>query len=193
MNRKDGKLNWKTLFAGDPQHVTITTDDSGNTWGTDRYSVWDVTACCDAAGVAVPAPGRYRAMTKELRLYNSDPILPGAGLAKLFSEQTDGLKEDAPDRLITSEWTNDQYRPVIHNLTDEVRMMGLQWDALPGFSGCYWKPCADWDNRNAAVYWQMGAGRALGAVQLIGGRHRESWNLDSVMANALVSWSRQHG
>jgi hypothetical protein len=188
MNSKDGTINWRNLFAGDPTHVTITHDDDGNTWGTDRYSVWDVTACCEAAGIDAPAPGRYRAMSKELRLVNSDPILPGEGLAELFDKRTRGLLRDAPERLICSEWATDRYRPVIHNLTAEVRLKGLEWGSVPRFGGAYWRPCADWEESNVAVYWQMHPGRALGAVQLIGGQSPESWGIDPRMARALASW-----
>lgn len=192
MNRKEGKINWRALFAGGPDRVQIVYASDGRTIATDRYSVWNLTAVCEAQGVNVPLPGTYRAMVKELRRTGA-ATLPADKLAALFDERTGGIGPEPVDRLELSEWSNSQHRPVVHLRTADVRQISIAWDSLPRLgTGTYWVPCAKWEEVNVAVCWGMYEREAFGAVQLVGptlggGKGSQVWNMQPHMARALAS------
>lgn len=165
------KFNWKGLFAGDPEHVHIAKASDGRTFGTDQYSVWNLSAVCAAEDMPVPADGPYRAMSKALRPLSTDRYVPidGDKIAALFDSYIAGIGPDPANRLMVSQWSNGTYRPVIHCRTADVRMIGTQWDALPRLGGgSYWVACANWDTVNVAIHWNMYGQAPFGAVQLIG-------------------------
>lgn len=189
MRTKPGKVNWRGLFAGDPENVTVVRTDEGRTVATDRYALWDLSRVCEAEGVDVPTPGRYRAMVKELRPTRSDPIIPAQSLAALFDSFSKGIGPEPENRLALSAWSNGQHRPIVHTRTADVRRIDVAWDAVPRLStGCYWVACTGWEKRNAAVYWGMYEQFAFGVVQLIGNaQYSEDWNMDPVMSYALCT------
>lgn len=194
MNRKEGKINWRGLFSGDPEHVTVVYAEDGRTLATDRYSVWNLTAVCEAQGIDVPRPGRYRAMVKELRQVDPDPLLPANNLAALFDLRTGGIESDPANRLAVSEWSDFRHRPVIHTRTADVRRMGVEWDNLPRIgTGTYWVSCKDWDTVNVAVCWGMFEQAPFGAVQLVGTpladekTGRDIWNMEPGLARAFAT------
>lgn len=185
---KAGKLNYRALFAGDPENVVIVQARDYRTFGTDRYAVWDLSAVCDAQGVDVPKPGRYRAMVKELRRTNTDPIIRADQLAALFDERTAGIEPDPANRLALSEYADSRFRPIIHTRTAEVRRMGVEWDSIPRIgTGAYWVACADWHKVNAAVMWGMYEQAPFGVVQLVGNSVSRDWNMPAHLAFAFAS------
>lgn len=179
----EGKFNWRGLFAGDPAHVHLAQAPDERVFGTDRYSVWDLSAVCEVEGMDVPAPGPYRATSKELRaLPEPTHYIPVAGdkIAALFDSYCAGIEPEPSDRLMVSQWSNGTYRPIIHSRTADVRMIGTQWDTIPRLGGgSYWVACANWNEVNVAVHWNMAAQIPFGAVQLIGSSQstREEWNM----------------
>jgi len=181
------RFNYKGLFAGNPDNVTVVQASDGRVIGIDHYSLWDLTLVCKAQGIEVPAPGRYRAMVKELRRTNTDPGLPGDKVAELFDHYTDGI--DPENRLALSEWATDRHRPIIHTRTADVRLIGTAYDAIPRLgTGSYWVACNDWEHLTTAVKWGMAEQAPFGVVQLIGNaRDRGSWNLDAHMAFAFAT------
>lgn len=181
-------LNWRGLFAGNPAEVTIVRTSQGRTIGTDRYGMWDLSLVCEAQHIDVPAPGRYRAMTKGLRSINGAKDLPADRLGDLFDRYTAGIKPDPEDRLALSEWADSRHRPIIHTRTADVRRIGIEYDALPRIgTGSYWVACADWEHTNAAVRWGMAEQAPFGVVQLVGsGLDSSEWNVQPSMAFALA-------
>lgn len=164
------KFNWRGLFAGGHEHVQVTTSHDGRVFGTDRYSLWNLSAVCSAEGIDVPENGRYRAMSKELRKTNAGTAVNGDKIAALFDSYVEGIESAPENRLMVSQWSNGDYRPIIHSRTADVRMIGSQWDAVPRLGGgSYWVACANWNTTNVAVHWNMLAQVPLGAVQLVGG------------------------
>lgn len=184
-----GDLNWRGLFAGNPAEVTIVRTSEGRTIGTDRYGMWDLSLVCAAQKIDVPAPGRYRAMTKGLRTINDAKAPPADRLGDLFDRYTAGIKPDPEDRLALSEWADSRHRPIIHTRTADVRRIGIEYDAIPRIgTGSYWVACADWEHTNAAVNWGMYEQAPFGVVQLVGNAgYSSEWNLDPHMAFALAA------
>lgn len=166
------KFNWRGLFAGDPAHVHVAQASDGRVFGSDRYSVWNLSAICSGEGFEVPEPGPYRATAKALQSLPAPTgyvPLEGDKIATFFDSYIEGIGPDPSDRLMVSHWSNGDYRPIIHSRTADVRMIGTQWDAVPRLGGgSYWVACANWGTVNVAVYWNMLAQVPLGAVQLIG-------------------------
>lgn len=190
MINKEGKFNYRGLFAGSPDNVTIVQASDYRTFGTDRFSMWDLSAVCDAQGVDVPKPGRYKAMVKELRQTSDNPLLNGDECARLFDQLTAGIQRDPDDRLAMSEWANDHSRPIIHTRTADVRQIGVQWDAIPRLStGTSWVACSDWEHNNVAVMWGMYEQAPFGTVQLVGSARAsaEDWNMQPDMARAFAN------
>jgi hypothetical protein len=183
------KFNWRGLFAGDPAHVHIAQASDGRVFGSDRYSVWNLSAICTAEGMEVPEPGPYRATAKTLQPLPAPTHyvpLSGDKIAALFDSYVEGIESDPSDRLMVSQWSNGDYRPIIHSRTADVRMIGSQWDAVPRLGrGSYWVACANWEQVNVAVHWNMLAQIPLGAVQLIGSSLNgakdgsEVWNMSN--------------
>ena len=188
MNRKDGKLNYRALFAGDPENVVIVQARDYRTLGTDRYSIWDLSAVCDAQGVDIPKPGRYRAMVKELRLTRTEPLVNADQLAALYDERTGGIEADPENRLIVSQYADSRHRPIIHCRTADVRQIGVEWDSIPRIgTGAYWIACNDWKKTNVAVHWGMYEQAPFGCVALAGNAlDNESWNMPSHLAFAFA-------
>ncbi len=167
------KFNWRGLFAGDPAHVHVAQSADGRVFGSDRYSVWNLSAVCTAEGMEVPEPGPYRATSKTLQPLPA-PMhyvpLNGDKIAALFDSYTKDIGPDPADRLMVSQWLNGTYRPIIHARTADVRMIGSQWDNIPRLGGgSYWVACANWKQVNVAVRWNMYGQAPFGAVQLVGG------------------------
>lgn len=188
MHQKEGKLNYRALFAGDPDNVVIMRASDGRVIGTDRYSMWNLSAVCNAQGVDVPEPGRYRAMVKELRRTNPDPSLKADQLAALFDERTAGIEPNPENRLALSAYADSRHRPIIHVRTAEVRRLGIEWDAIPRLgTGAYWVACADWHKVNAAVMWGMYEQAPFGVVQLVGAAVGRDWNMPAHLAFAFAS------
>lgn len=186
MKAHKNTFNWRGLFAGNPEHVHVTTGPDGRVFGTDRYSVWDLSAICDAECLEIPAPGPYHAMVKELRPLSPTHYVPVIGdkIAALFDSYVEGIGPDPENRLMVSQWSNGTYRPIIHSRTADVRMIGTQWDNIPRISGgSYWVACANWNVINVAVHWNMVKQVPFGAVQLIGNslagakNGSEVWNM----------------
>lgn len=186
---KPGKVNWRGLFAGGPDHVVIVEAGDGRVFGTDRYALWNLSAVCAAQGVDVPEPGRYRPMVKELRRTNTYPVGMQVDLAALFDERCAGIEPDPVNRLAPSEYADSRHRPIIHTRTAEVRRIGVEWDAIPRLStGAYWVACADWERVNVAVLWGRYEQAPFGVVQLVGRtRDRESWNMPAHLAYTFAS------
>lgn len=185
---KPGKVNWRGLFAGGPDFVVIVEAGDGRVFGTDRFALWNLSAVCEAQGVDVPTPGRYRAMVKELRRTSADPSLKGDQLAALFDERCAGIEPDPENRLALSEYADSRHRPIVHTRTAEVRRIGLEWDAIPRLStGAYWVACADWPRVNAAVHWGMYEQAPFGVVQLVGNAVSRDWNMPAHLAYAFAS------
>lgn len=184
---KAGKLNYRALFAGDPENVVIVQASDSRVFGTDRYALWNLSAVCEAQGVDIPQPGRYRAMVKELRRTSADPIISADQLAALFDERCAGLERDPENRLALSEWADSRHRPIIHTRTADVRRIGVEWDAIPRIgTGCYWVACADWHKVNAAVHWGMYEQAPFGVVQLVGNPVSRDWNMPASLAFAFA-------
>ena len=181
------KFSWRALFPMGRDHVTFNRSElTGETYATDRYSVWHVDPICKARGLEVPAPGVYKAMATELRR-TGDAILSGQSLSTLFADRAQGASPD--DRLVMSEWRTDDRQPIVRMADASVRFINPSYADLPRLGkGEYWVAHREWHDVNVAVLWSMYSAEPWGAVALVGsmGARREVWE---TIANPLMTYA----